>query len=56
MLALLPLRSQLSALAMLGAVSALLAAMISYEVLRYADARDRVRHQTAAGRLISSCG
>ncbi len=44
-LALLPLHSQLSALAMLGAVSAVLVAMIAYEAVRYADARDRVRHQ-----------
>lgn len=48
-LALLPLRSQLSALAMLGAVSALLAAMISYEVLRYAEAREKVRHHPPQG-------
>jgi low temperature requirement protein LtrA len=48
-LALLPLHSQLSALAMLAAVSALLVAMISYEVVRYAEARDRVRHQEPQG-------
>ena len=44
-LALLPFRSQLSALTMLAAVSALLVAMISYEVVRYAEARERVRHR-----------
>ena len=43
-LALLALHSALSALAMLAAVSAVLVAMISYEALRYAEARERIRH------------
>jgi low temperature requirement protein LtrA len=45
LLALLPLHSELSALAMLGAVTAVLVAMISYEALRYAEAREHVRHR-----------
>jgi low temperature requirement protein LtrA len=48
-LALLALHTVLSALAMLGAVSALLVAMIVYEALRYADARERIRRQTPQG-------
>lgn len=33
------------ALATLGILAALLAALIAYEALRYAEARDRIRHQ-----------
>jgi hypothetical protein len=35
----------MSALALLGAVTSVLVAMIAYEAVRYAEARDRVRHQ-----------
>jgi low temperature requirement protein LtrA len=35
----------ISSLASLGVLAAILTALILYEVLRYADARDRVRHQ-----------
>jgi low temperature requirement protein LtrA len=45
LVALLPASSALSALALLTIVSALLVAMILYEVLRYAEMRDRVRHR-----------
>lgn len=44
-LALAPLAPSISALALLGAESALLVAMILYEALRYADVRGRVRHR-----------
>ncbi len=44
LLALLPAAEDISALALLGIMSALLVAMILYEVLRYADARQRIRH------------
>jgi len=48
-LVLLPLHSQLSALAMLGAVAGLLVAMIAYEALRYSEARSRIRQLPTAG-------
>ena len=35
----------ISSLASLGVLAAILTALILYEVLRYADVRDRVRHQ-----------
>jgi low temperature requirement protein LtrA len=44
LLALIPLALVLPALATLGILSALLALLILYEVVRYADARDRIRH------------
>jgi low temperature requirement protein LtrA len=47
LLALLPAGSVLPALLTLGILAALLAALIAYEALRYAEARDRVRHQPA---------
>jgi low temperature requirement protein LtrA len=49
LLALLPVAVELPALATLGIVSALLAALIAYEAIRFAEARDRVRHQLARG-------
>ncbi|MCW3033940.1 MAG: hypothetical protein JWM60_2285 [Solirubrobacterales bacterium] len=45
LLAALGLHAIVSALALLGIATALLVAMIAYEALRYADARDRVRHR-----------
>ncbi|HEX3910304.1 MAG TPA: low temperature requirement protein A [Solirubrobacteraceae bacterium] len=47
LLALLPAAVSLPALATLGILAALLAALIAYEAIRYADARDHVRHQLA---------
>ncbi len=47
LLALLPAAVELPALATLGILAALLSALIAYEAIRYADARDRVRHQLA---------
>jgi low temperature requirement protein LtrA len=47
LLALLPAGAALPALATLAILAALLVALISYEALRYAEARDRVRHQLA---------
>jgi len=47
LLALLPAGATLPALATLGILAALLVALISYEALRYAEVRDRVRHQLA---------
>jgi low temperature requirement protein LtrA len=47
LLALVPAGTTLPALATLGVLAALLAALISYEALRYAEVRDRVRHQLA---------
>jgi low temperature requirement protein LtrA len=46
LLALVALHTEISALALLGAVTGVLVAMIVYEALRYAESRDRVRHQT----------
>jgi len=47
LLALLPVGTALPALATLGVLAALLAALIAYEALRYADAREHVRHELA---------
>jgi low temperature requirement protein LtrA len=47
LLALVPLAREISALATLSVAAVLLSALIAYEAIRYADARDRVRHQLA---------
>jgi low temperature requirement protein LtrA len=47
LLALIPVGAALPALAALGILAAVLAGLISYEVLRYAEMRDRVRHRLA---------
>jgi low temperature requirement protein LtrA len=47
LLALLPAGAVLPALVTLGILAALLAVLIIYEALRYADSRDRIRHQLA---------
>jgi low temperature requirement protein LtrA len=47
LLALLPVGAALPALATLALLAAVLSALIVYEALRYADVRDRVRHQLA---------
>ncbi len=49
LLALLPAGAVLPALATLAILAAALVALIAYEALRYADVRDRVRHQLARG-------
>ena len=46
LLALVPLAVELPALATLGLVAALCVALIAYEAIRFAEARDRVRHAT----------
>jgi low temperature requirement protein LtrA len=48
LLALIPVAVELPALATLGLLAAVLAALIAYEALRFSGARDRVRHQLAA--------
>jgi low temperature requirement protein LtrA len=48
LLALIPIGAELPALATLGILAAVLTALIAYEALRFAEARDRVRHQLAA--------
>ena len=47
LLALLPAGASLPALWTLGILAALLAALIVYEALRYAESRDRIRHELA---------
>jgi low temperature requirement protein LtrA len=47
LLALLPATRSISALATLSIIAALLVALIAYEAIRYADSRDRVRHELA---------
>jgi low temperature requirement protein LtrA len=47
LLALLPAGAKLPALATLAILAAVLVALIAYEALRYAEVRDRVRHQPA---------
>ena len=48
LLVLIPVGAELPALATLGILAAVLTVLIAYEALRYAEARDRVRHQLAA--------
>lgn len=48
-LALLPLAVAVPALVTVGALALLLAALIAYEAIRFAEARERVRHQLAHG-------
>jgi hypothetical protein len=45
LLALLPAGTSLPALWTLGILAALLAALILYEALRYAESRERIRHE-----------
>ncbi len=47
LLALVPAGAVMPALVTLGILAALLAVLITYEALRYADSRDRIRHQLA---------
>ena len=54
LLALVPAGTSLPALATLGVLAAALVAVIAYEALRYADVRERVRHQPAGGGVTSS--
>ncbi|MGD1057320.1 MAG: low temperature requirement protein A [Solirubrobacteraceae bacterium] len=54
LLALVPAGTSLPALATLGILAAALVALIAYEALRYADVRERVRHQPAGGGVTSS--
>ncbi len=49
LLALVPAGATLPALATLGILAAVLVALIVYEALRYADVRERVRHQPVGG-------
>jgi low temperature requirement protein LtrA len=48
LVALVPVATEVPALASVAAVTALLGAMIAYETFSYGEARDRVRHQLAA--------
>jgi low temperature requirement protein LtrA len=43
--ALIPVATEVPALATLGILAALLVALVAYEAIRFAEARDRVRHQ-----------
>jgi low temperature requirement protein LtrA len=45
---------ELSSLAILGVLATILTALILYEVVRYADARERVRHGVAPGEATPS--
>jgi low temperature requirement protein LtrA len=47
LVALIPAATELPALATLGLLAAVLTSLIAYEALRFAEARDRVRHQLA---------
>jgi low temperature requirement protein LtrA len=49
LLALVPAGAALPALATIAIVAAVLVALVAYEALRYADVRERVRHQPAGG-------
>jgi low temperature requirement protein LtrA len=53
LLALIPAGTALPALATLAVLAAALVALIAYEAVRYADVRERVRHQPAAGEIAS---
>jgi low temperature requirement protein LtrA len=54
LLALVPAGAAMPALATLGVLAAALVALIAYEAVRYADLRDRVRHQPVGGGVASS--
>ena len=45
--ALVPVAMRVPALAGLGAISAVCTLLIAYEAIRFAEARDRIRHQVA---------
>ncbi len=45
LLALIPLATELDALVTVAAVTAVLAALIAYETVKFAELRDRLRHQ-----------
>ena len=47
LLALIPLAVEIPAVASLGIVAGVLALLIAYEAIRFADARDRIRHELA---------
>ena len=47
LLALIPAATELAALATLAILAALLVALIVYESIRFAELRDRLRHQVA---------
>jgi low temperature requirement protein LtrA len=47
LLALIPLAVEIPAVASLGIVAAVLALLIAYEAIHFADARDRIRHELA---------
>jgi uncharacterized membrane protein len=47
LLALIPVATELAALATLAILAALLVALIFYESIRFAELRDRLRHQVA---------
>jgi low temperature requirement protein LtrA len=49
LLALIPLADELPALVTLGILAAVLTVLIAYEAIRFAEARDRVRHQLTEG-------
>jgi low temperature requirement protein LtrA len=49
LLALIPLATEIPALTNLVIVSAVSVALVAYETVRYADKRDRIRHQLARG-------
>jgi low temperature requirement protein LtrA len=53
LLALVPVGVALPALATIAVVAAVLVALVAYEALRYADVRERVRHQPAGGGVSS---
>lgn len=46
--ALIPLATEIPALASVGALTALAAALIAYEAIRFAERRDQIRHEIAA--------
>jgi low temperature requirement protein LtrA len=49
LLALIPVATEISALATISIIVALLVALIVYEAVRYSEFRDRIRHQLAHG-------
>jgi low temperature requirement protein LtrA len=53
LLALIPLIVDVKAIVALGILVAILVALIAYEAIRYADARDRIRHELAREPVVS---
>jgi low temperature requirement protein LtrA len=56
MLALIPVATEISALATSAIIAALLIVLIAYEVIRFSEFRERTRQELASGRPVGDAG